>query len=143
MLMSVAAVFDGVFGGPPAKTEVADAIGRPIGAVSNSNGITITADAVIGDRNGYVLVYSVSRDNGMAFEGVEPLENGLLPIGFAKSDAAVNDELGGYDGSYFYDADPADNALQYVEQMTVESLGGIVAGRTARASFKDLVVYGE
>lgn len=66
--MSVAAVFDGVFGGPPAKTEVADAIGRPIGAVSNSNGITITADAVIGDRNGYVLVYSVSRDNGMAFE---------------------------------------------------------------------------
>lgn len=74
---------------------------------------------------------------------MEPLENGLLPIGFAESDAAVNDELGGYGGSYFYDADPADNALQYVEQMTVESLGGIVAGRTARASFKDLVVYGE
>lgn len=55
---------------------------------------------------------------------MEPLENGLLPIGFAESDAAVNDELGGYGGSYFYDADPADNALQYVEQMTVESLGG-------------------
>ena len=74
---------------------------------------------------------------------MEPLENGLLPIGFAESDAAVNDELGGYGGSYFYDADPADNALQYVEQMTVESLGGIVAGRTARASFKDFVVYVE
>lgn len=142
-LMSVGAVFDDVFGGPPAKTEVAGAIGKPIGASASSNGITVSADAVIGDRNGYVLVYSISRDDGAPFEGVETLENGLLTLGFGEGDTAVDGALGGNGASYFYDADPSDNAVQYVEQMTAESLGGSIAGRTARASFKDLVVYSD
>lgn len=142
-LVSVGAAFDDVFGGPPAKTEVAGAIGKPIGASASSNGITVSADAVIGDRNGYVLVYSVSRDDGAPFEGVEVLENGLLTLGFGEGGTAVDGALGGNGSSYFYDADPSDNAVQYVEQMTVESLGGSIAGRTARASFKDLVVYND
>ena len=44
---------------------------------------------------------------------------------------------------HFYDADPSDNAIQYVEQMSVTSIGGSIIGHTARASFQNLYRYGD
>ena len=48
---------------------------------------------------------------------------------------------GAHGSSYFYDADPADNAIQYVE--TREISDGEVRGHAVRAKFSDLCVYAE
>ena len=45
---------------------------------------------------------------------------------------------GMHGGTYFFDADPSDNAVQYVEQMSADS--PLKAG-TARATFRDLNVW--
>ena len=64
----------------------------------------------------------------------------MLPLTFEESDCTLSGYLGGtHGGSYFFDADPADNAIQYVE--TREISDGEVRGHTVRAKFKDLCVY--
>ena len=42
-------VFASVLGGAPAQTEILDWMGVPVGASDTHNGVTITADAIIGD----------------------------------------------------------------------------------------------
>lgn len=44
--------------------------------------MTVSADAIIGDARNYMIVYSISKDDGTAFEGIEPLENGVIPLMF-------------------------------------------------------------
>ncbi|WP_143412186.1 DUF4179 domain-containing protein [Arabiibacter massiliensis] len=141
-LMGVGNVFDDLFGGPPAQTEVVDKIGRPLGASATSGGVTITAEAIVGDKANYAIVFSVAKDDGTPFEGVEELETGVLLLGFADAASVHVDGVTSAGGSsHFYDADPADNAIQYVEQMSVTSLGDSIIGRTARVHFKDLCRY--
>lgn len=143
-LMSVGNVISDVFGGVPAQTEVVDKIGRPIGASTSSNGVTITAEAIIGDRTNYAIVYSIAKDDGTAFDGLEPLPNGLLPIGFDGGSSTYIDGVSAAGGSgYFYDADPTDNAIQYVEKMSVDVEGNSIIGKTARASFANLQAFGD
>ncbi len=142
-LMGMGNVFDDLFNGPPAQTEVVDKIGRPIGASATSNGVTVTAEAIIGDRTNYAVVFSIAKDDGTAFEGIEPLENGVLPLGFESGSSVHIDGTmsGGGDGR-FYDADPSDNAIQYVERMSVTAIGSSIIGHTARVNLSDLKMYG-
>ena len=63
-LGSAGDAFAGLFGGGPAETEIIDRIGYPIGASATSNGVTITADAIMGDTYSYAIVYSIRRDDG-------------------------------------------------------------------------------
>ncbi|MFR2950670.1 MAG: hypothetical protein ACLTKG_04690 [Collinsella intestinalis] len=65
-----------VFGAGPAQTELIDRIGRPIGASCTSNGITITADAIVGMRHAYAVVYTIGKDDGTAFDEITMNENG-------------------------------------------------------------------
>ena len=53
-----------VFGGSAAQTEIIDKIGYPVGASDTDNGVTVTADAVMGDAYNAVIVYTISRDDG-------------------------------------------------------------------------------
>lgn len=53
-----------VFGGSDAQTEIIDKIGVPIGASDTVGGVTITADAIIGDKYNAAIVYTISRDDG-------------------------------------------------------------------------------
>lgn len=141
-LMGMANVFDDLFNGPPAQTEVVDKIGRPIGASATSNGVTVTAEAIIGDRTNYAVVFSIAKDDGTAFEGIEPLESGYLPLGFESGIGVHVDGVNASGGSgHFYDADPSDNAIQYVEQMSVTVSGGSIIGHTARVSLSDLMTF--
>lgn len=139
-LVGVQQFADRVFNGAPAQTELLGTVGHPVGASAQSGGVTVTADAVMGDAHGYAVVYSISRDDGKPFEGVEPLENGLLPLGFDYADLNVVGMSGAYGESYFYDEDPSDNAIQYVEKMTVDSPAGGLMGKTLRSSFKGLFI---
>lgn len=143
-LMGVNALIDDLFGGPPAQTQVVDRIGRPIGASASSNGVTITADAIVGDRANYAIVFTISKDDGTAFEGIGALENGLLPLGFSGPSGILVDGMNSANGSsFFYDADPADNAIQYVEKMSVSSDGDNIIGRTAHIELKDLSMFAD
>lgn len=143
-LMGVGNVMDDLFGGPPAQTEVVDKIGRPLGASATSNGVTVTAEAIIGDRANYTIVFSIAKDDGTPFEDIEALDNGLLPLGFGEAAGVHVDGVTTSGGSsHFYDADPSDNAIQYVEQMSVTSTSGSIIGHTARVCFQDLYRYGD
>lgn len=54
-----------------AQTEIVDKIGMPIGAEAVVGDYRVTADAVIGDKYNFAIVYSLSRIDG------QPLEEGL------------------------------------------------------------------
>ena len=133
-------VFSDIFGGSAAQTEIIDRIGRPIGASDTADGITITADAIIGDTYSYAIVYTIAREDGAPLaDALEPRENGLLPLVFTgTADTDVGYMGGAHGASYFYDADPTDNAVQYVEQQTADRP---IEPGTVRAKFRELSVY--
>lgn len=140
-LTTVNGLIDDMFNGAPASTEVINAIGRPIGASASCNGVTITADAVVGDRYNYVIVFSIARDDGEPFD-VAPSEAGTLPLMFEAPSGINIDWMGGGGGSvHFYDADPSDNAIQMVESMSVDTFDGKgIIGNTARVHLENLSV---
>ena len=140
-----------LFGAGPAPTEVIDKVGRPIGAAQSVNGVTVSADAVIADGQNYSIVYSVQKDDGTPFEGLSANEYGYLNVTNRDQytdiigtfdlaqlfDGDENGILGSYGSSYFYDADPADPAIQMVEQMSMTSEHSTIIGKTAHARFGD------
>lgn len=151
-LISVQRFVSHLFGADEAKVEIIDKVGRPIGVAQSVNGVTVTADAIIGDQRNVAIVFSITKDDGTAFEHVDALENGLLPLGFSDhlevDFSPVEAILGGYGAngsSYFYDADPTDNAIQLVETRSYQSDGASslsLIGRTMTAHFSDLTYYG-
>ena len=65
-------------------------MGVPVGASDTHNGVTITADAIIGDAYSYAVVYSIAREDGQPLaEDLEPLGNGVLPLTFDRADTSV------------------------------------------------------
>ena len=136
-------VFASIFGDSPAQTEIMDRMGVPIGASDTADGVTITADAIIGDTYSYAVVYSIARDDGRPLaEDLTPLggTDGPLPLTFDQSDTFVGMLGGSHGTAYFYDADPADNAIQYVEMMTADTP---IEPGTATATFQNLYLRGK
>ena len=140
-LVGVSDLLDDVFGGAPAQTEVVNKVGRPLNAVASSDGVTMSADAVICDGNNYAVVYSIRRDDGGSFGDFEANGYGYLPLMFRDGDSHVSGITGAYGSSYFYDADPSDNAIQYVQQMSLSGGSDSPEGRTLRAEFSGLCVF--
>ena len=139
VLKSVGEVFADVFGGAPAQTEILDQIGYPVGAEDTVDGVTVTADAILGDTYSYAIVYTIAREDGAPLaDGLTPDENSYLPLSFEQSDVDVGHMGGMHGSSYFYDADPADNAIQYVELRTADSP---LEPGTAKASLENLSVF--
>ena len=125
-----------VFGAGPAQTELIDQIGRPIGASCTSNGITITADAIIGMRHAYAVAYTIEKDDGTAFDELTMNQNGaynLVLDGGGSINALTALRLG-VDASggtrYTFDADPADNSLQIVEMTRIGGSDFSLVGET-------------
>ena len=131
---SAAGIFTPLFGGAAAQTEVIDKIGRPIGASDTDNGITITAEAIMGDQYNAVIVYTLTRDDGERFlpEGKSLDETHLMMGGYGGASWVKG---GAHGGSWFVDEDPEDNQIQLVE--TASSNVAMTKG-TANASFEDL-----
>lgn len=134
-------VFASVLGGAPAQTEILDRMGVPVGASDTHNGVTITADAIIGDAYSYAVVYSIAREDGQPLaEDLEPLGNGVLPLTFDRADTSVGVTGGSHGSAYFYDADPSEPSIQYVEKMTSDVP---LEPGTATASFRNLYRMGK
>ena len=133
-LKTAAQAFAGVFGGGAAETELLDRMGKPVDAAASAGGITLTADAIIGDQYNYGVVYSLTKDDGTAF-ALTPNELGYLPLYFEAQTTDVGTRGSRSGGSYFFDADPADSAIQYVELMSVDEK----PHGTATADFQNLM----
>lgn len=135
----VSDVFAPVFG--TAETEIIDKIGHPIGASATAGGVTITADAILGDKYHYAIAYSLEKTDGTAFdlEALGTVGDGVLPLTFEQSDTDTGILGGGHGTSYFYDADSTDNAIQYV--VLYESDSALPVGGTVKATFKNLYCY--
>ncbi len=137
-------VLSDVFGNGPAQTRIIDKIGYPLDASATSNGVTVSARAVIGDANGFAVVFDVSFDDGLPFdpEDVKTNVNDKLMLAWNEGgpDLTVDGAMAMTGGSYFYDADPSDSTIQYVAHYDQVKLflGGSIAGRTARVSLTEL-----
>ncbi len=131
-------IFSPLFGGTVAQTEVIDKIGRPIGASASDGGITISADAIMGDKYNAVIVYTLTRDDGERFlpEG-KSLDATYLTMGGFGGASWVK-EGGTHGTSWFVDQDPEDNKIQMVE--TASSNVPMTRG-TATARFDDLCYW--
>ena len=145
-LVNVERFVSHLFGTKEAKVEVVDKIGRPLGVAQSVNGVTVSADAIIGDKNNVAVIFSIAKDDGTPFEGIKATEDGLLPLAFSDDleldlplPTKIAHGYGATGSSYFYDADPADNAIQLVETRSFESDGGLsLIGSTLTAHFADL-----
>ena len=131
-------VFAPVLGGTVAQTEVIDKIGHPIGASDTDGGITITADAIMGDTYNAVIVYTIRRDDGERFlpEGKIPDGTYLMIGGFGGS---AWSRSGGHGMAWFVDEDPDDDRVQYVEAMSITDKP--LTHANATAEFDDLTYW--
>ena len=129
-----------LLGMSPVQTEIIDRIGRPVGASDTSGGVTVTVDAIIGDAYSYVVVCSLEREDGQNLaQGLQAFEEtGALPLSYGQMDLDVGTRSGSHGYSYFFDADPADSAIQFAQVMTLDEP---IRPGTARLTIRDLVRY--
>lgn len=139
VLKPAAQAFGAVFGTAPAQTEIIDRIGYPLNASDTANGVTVQADAIIGDTYSYAIVYSIFREDGQPLaDDLVPDGEDYLPLRFDDWGADVG-HMGGMHGTaYFFDEDPADNAVQFVELLTADSP---LKPGTATVELRDLELY--
>ena len=125
--------FSGFFGGSAAQTEIIDRIGRPIGASDTDNGVTISADAIIGDEYNAAIVLTVRRDDGTRLFPEEVNEKNLLLGGVGGVEMNVR---GGSHGSlWFVDEDPDDDHIQIIQAVSSDTP---LAHGAATAEFRDI-----
>lgn len=122
VLKPAAQAFGAVFGTTPAQTEIIDRIGRPLDARATVDGVTVQADAIIGDTYSYAIVYSIYREDGQPITtDPDPNRDGALALRFGDWDTDVG-HMGGMHGTaWFFDEDPADNAVQFVQLLTADA----------------------
>ena len=138
ILKSASEAFAGVFGST-ADTEIIDEIGRPIGASDTVNGVTVTADAILFDGYNYLISYSLEKEDGSSFDCTKNPDTGLYDLYWKRSDSTIGRGVDGASGSsYFYDENPSDNAIQYVETMSYND--AVQTGGTVKITLGDLCV---
>lgn len=122
MLKPAAQAFGAVFGTAPAQTEIIDWIGYPLDASATVDGVTVQANAIIGDTYSYAIVYSIYREDGQPITAdPDPNRDGALALRFGEWDTDVG-HMGGMHGTaWFFDEDPADNAVQFVQLLTADA----------------------
>ena len=143
MLGSAGDAFASLFGANAAQTEIIDQIGYPVGACATSGGVTITADAILGDTYSYAIVYSIQREDGQPLVSEDVLaaaaeQDMPLPLRFNNYGTQLHIPGNSHGQSFFYDADPADSAIQFVEMHTSDR--PLKAG-VATVKFQDLSLY--
>lgn len=126
----------------PAGSAAADAPGTPLGVSASVNGVTITADSVVGDRHSAIIVFTLAKDDGSPLNelGVDSLSGSPEAI-FQGQSLSLDVESTSKSMSFgSYDADPTDNAVQLY---CVISTDATLPGATATARFVDLAAMDE
>lgn len=133
---SASDAFAGVFG-PTADTEIIDQIGHPIGASDTAGGVTVTADAILFDGYNCLISYTLEKEDGSAFDCTKNPDTGLYDLYWKRSNRTIGRGVDGASGSsYFYDENPSDNAIQYVETMSYND--AVQTGGTVKITLHNL-----
>lgn len=137
---AVSDIFAPLFG--TAHTEIIDSIGYPVGVSDSAGGVTVTAEAIVGDTNNVCVIYSLQKDDGSTWEEISDTD--YLLFEDSTFDFSVTDSnscgWGAHGGSWFIDEDPTDSVIQFVEQRTVDD--GRPYG-AAKETMKNLCVWDE
>lgn len=152
-LVSVSDLVRQAFGGGPAETEIVNKVGRPVDAAVTHDGITVSADAVMGDEHSYVVVYSIGRTDGKPLfdlaegSGTEGNQTSDRTMTLTDGRWLVPEVTQNADGSaaeggaqWLYDADPTDNAIQLVIAYGTDT---DVIGRTVHTTFSGIDAWDE
>ena len=108
-----------------------------IGASDTDNGVTVTADAILFDGYNYLISYTLEKEDGSAFDCTKNPDTGLLNVYWNRADSNIGlNAQGAIGSSYFYDENPNDNAIQYVETMSYTD--AVTTGGTAKIMLGDL-----
>ncbi|MDO4174614.1 MAG: DUF4179 domain-containing protein [Eubacteriales bacterium] len=114
-LKTLTEIFSPVLGSSEEQIELMGAMGQSIGVSDTQNGVTITADGMIGDKYNACIVYTISWDDSMDVPLPQDWQNN--PSGylmFESDDTDLHDTQGASFGTaWFTDNDPTDNAIQY------------------------------
>lgn len=127
-----------LFGGSIAQCEVIDKIGYPVNAGDTDNGVTVTAEAVIGDRYNACVVFSFSRDDGQPILPEDVPVQALQLGGLGDVDLIRMGESHGF--ARFVDLVPGDHEIHYLYCVSADAP---LNRGTAKVSFEDLYAYPE
>ncbi|MBR5950676.1 MAG: DUF4179 domain-containing protein [Actinomycetaceae bacterium] len=143
--VSVPDAISAIMGEETEATDIVEKVGSPVGVSATSNGVTITAETIVGDKNAISIVYSMVRVDGKPFDGFERARDWGFPYFFDESNTGIpslpelsKESMSTSGGYWFYDANPDDPAFQFVEQWSYSGVDSII-GRTYEAHFKDLM----
>ncbi|OUN48212.1 hypothetical protein B5G20_01350 [Collinsella sp. An7] len=132
---TLGAALSDLFGPVSAETAQSEGVAAVPGVSCTDAGLTLTAEAVVGDARSCVIVYSLSTVDGDAFDtaglvvksrtgdayllsvGGEGDAYPLLRLAFSEVEARVNGEMPCETSLSLYDADPSDNAVQVVQRL--------------------------
>lgn len=125
-----------------AHTEIIDNIGYPVNASDSAGGVTVTADAVIGDNSSVCVIFSMTKDDGTPWTEVP--DSSYLVFEDSTFDFNITDAgdgvLGAHGSSWFISDDPENRVIRFVEQRTVED--GMPSGH-AKETLKNLCIWDE
>lgn len=127
-----------IFGGTVAQTEVIDKIGRPIDAGDTDNGVTIRAEAIIGDEYNACIVFSISRDDGTPLLPQNVTAEQLRLGGFCS--VGLTHSSGFHGTGRFRDSVPGDSEIQYIQMISSDEP---LNKGTAKIEFDDLSCWDE
>ena len=125
-----------------AHTEIIDNIGYPVNASDSAGGVTVTADAVIGDNSSVCVIFSMTKDDGTPWTEVP--DSSYLVFEDSTFDFSITDAgdgvLGAHGSSWFISDDPENRVIRFVEQCTIED--GMPSGH-AKETLKNLCIWDE
>lgn len=116
--------FAGLFSGSR-KTEVIGQMGSPVDAADTADGITVTAEAILGDEYNYAVCYTISRADGTPLPDGAVADGAVqLMFGTWKTSRGTPSawSLGSTDSGFcrFFDRDPADGTVQLLDYRTAD-----------------------
>lgn len=90
-------------------------------------------------------MFSIAKDDGTPFEGIRENQDGTLALRFENlATVTVDDAPSRGTVSYFFDADPHDNAIQFVKASTIDTHGGTsFVGKDVYVKLHDLLAFDE
>lgn len=130
------------------QTKIVQEVGRPVGATVTNNGITLTVDAIMGDENKAIVLYTMTKDDGTSFdlpvlgedEGSYYFQQWYAEDGeyrhcgtYYTMEGVSN---GGSVKSEVIDIDPSDNVIQIMETL---ELNVLPTGRKVISEYRNLI----
>ncbi len=116
-LSAVGDLFAAWFGGEPDQIELIEQLGQPLGVSDSRNGITMSADAILSDGNNFVVLFTVSRDNGEPLIPADAQPGGHLYFGYTGGNQGTPERPVGFNSraiNTFMDGAPGDSTAHYL-----------------------------